>query len=88
MNRTANKELRNILRTQKAYLEKKEQQLLYGFDTAKICCPTLPSMVTRLPSHPGHYKFSAQKTTRIFIRSGEEEHFSSFNQDCPVFFLK
>lgn len=77
MNRTANKELRNILRTQQAYLEKKEQQLLYGFDTAKNMLPYPTIHGDKVHLILDTINSLHKNYTDFYTSSGEEEHFTN-----------
>ncbi|NLB88415.1 MAG: hypothetical protein GX790_04195, partial [Syntrophomonadaceae bacterium] len=84
-NRTASKELRNILKAQQAYLEKKEQQLLYGFEPKNLLpYPTIHGDKVNIilgTIHSLHKNYAD-----FYTNSGEEEHFSNLIKTAQSLF--
>lgn len=86
INRTANKELRNILKAQQVNLEKKEQELLYGFDATKNLLPYPTIHGDKINLILDTVNFSHQNYTTFYTNSGEEEHFTNLIQTAQSLF--
>lgn len=86
LNRTANKELRNIIKAQQAKLEEKAQQLLYGFEPTKNLLPYLTIHGDKVNLILDTVNFLHQNYNTFYTNSGEEEHFTSLIQTAQSLF--